>query len=100
MDGISQLYSDDFESMRVAMMSDAQRACVEDLRGFLSDVTLVIQREGPMRRIGPPANTVAKFMFLIGGEQSTLNTFADELVAQLCRLASIHNGHHAARSRT
>jgi uncharacterized protein (TIGR02118 family) len=84
-DGISQLYFDDVESMRVAMMSDAQRACIEDLREFLSHVTLVIQQEGPMRRFGDAPNAVSKFIFLMGGERPALATLVADLSLRLER---------------
>jgi uncharacterized protein (TIGR02118 family) len=84
-DGISQLYFDDVDSMGVAMMSDAQRACIEDLRSFLSDVTLVIQREGPMRRFGDAQGAVSKSMFLMGGESSALSELADDLFVRMER---------------
>ena len=41
-DGISQLWFDNVESMRVAMELAEQRACIEDIREFLSDVTILI----------------------------------------------------------
>ena len=51
-DGISQLWFDNVESMRVAMESAEQRACIEDVREFLSDVTILIQQEGERRQHG------------------------------------------------
>jgi uncharacterized protein (TIGR02118 family) len=86
-DGISQLYFDDVDAMRVAMMSDEQAACIEDLRSFLSHVTLVIQEEGNLRRIGNLANArpKSKAMFLMGGDRKNLSAFANELTDQFER---------------
>src|SRR4051812_5937947 len=45
-DGISQLWFDDVRAMREAMASAEQAACVEDIKGFLQEVTIVIQSPG------------------------------------------------------
>ena len=51
-DGISQLWFDDIDSMLVAMDSAEQRTCVGDLRLFLDRVTIVVQQQGDTRQHG------------------------------------------------
>ena len=45
-DGISQLWFDDVDSMAAAFVSPEQDACVADISGFLEKVTLAIQDPG------------------------------------------------------
>jgi uncharacterized protein (TIGR02118 family) len=80
-DGISQLWFDDVEAMRVAMESDEQRACVEDIRRFLSNVTILIQQEGEMRRCGAVGHVPVKFIYLLSGSETSLMALADGLCA-------------------
>src|SRR6476620_8333009 len=68
-DGISQLWFDNVESMRVAMESAEQRACVEDIREFLSDVTILI--------------LPVKFIYLLAGPEAAIKTMEDWLFADL-----------------
>src|ERR1700674_292923 len=53
-DGISQLWFDDVEATRQATASPEQAACVEDIRGFLDEVTIVIQSPGEWTQYGEP----------------------------------------------
>ena len=69
-DGISQLWFDDVETMRVAMESAEQRACIEDIREFLSDVTILIQQEGERRQHGDVDRLPVKFIHLLAGPGS------------------------------
>lgn len=68
-DGISQLYFDDVEAMRVSMASPEQDACIVDLRGFLSDVTILVQSIGEPIHSSPRADpALPKSMFLLRGD--------------------------------
>jgi len=82
-DGISQLWFDDIESMRVAMASPEQQACIEDIRGFLSDVTILIQQEGTLRRHGDAGGLPVKFIFLLAGSDAAIQAVAETLFADL-----------------
>lgn len=82
-DGISQLWFDDVESMRVAMASPEQQACIEDIRGFLSDVTILIQQEGVIRRHGDADQLPVKFIYLLEGSETAIRAVAETLFADL-----------------
>ncbi|MBD2750820.1 EthD family reductase [Microvirga sp. BT688] len=82
-DGISQLWFDDIESMRVAMDSAEQRACVEDLHTFLDGVTIVVQQEGDTWQHGDASRLPAKFVYLLGGPDAALKALDEELFAVL-----------------
>jgi uncharacterized protein (TIGR02118 family) len=82
-DGISQLWFDDVESMRIAMASSEQQACIEDIRGFLSDVTILVQQEGTIRRHGDAGGLPAKFIFLLAGSDAAIRAVAETLFADL-----------------
>jgi uncharacterized protein (TIGR02118 family) len=82
-DGISQLWFDDIESMRVAMDSAEQRACVEDFHKFLDGVTIVLQQEGDTRQHGNTSRLPAKFVYLLGGPDTALKALDEELFAVL-----------------
>ena len=82
-DGISQLYFEDVEAMRGAMDSAEQRACIEDIRGFLSDVTLLIQRQGELRWLGAPRSTDAKLIYLLSGRADRIERAVGSLHARL-----------------
>ena len=73
-DGISQLWFDNVESMRVAMESAEQRACIEDIREFLSDVTILIQQEGERRQHGDVDRLPVKFIYLLAGPEAAMKT--------------------------
>ena len=82
-DGISQLWFDDVASMRVAMASPEQQACIEDIRGFLSDVTILIQQEGALRRHGEADRLPVKFIYLLEGSETAIRAVAETLFADL-----------------
>jgi len=82
-DGMSQLWFDDVESMRVAMDSAEQRACVEDLHTFLDGVTIVVQQEGDARQHGNTSRLPAKFVYLLGGPDAALKALDEKLFAVL-----------------
>jgi uncharacterized protein (TIGR02118 family) len=88
-DGISQLWFDDVESMRVAMESAEQRACIEDIRGFLGDVTILVQQEGKTRQHGDVDRLPVKFVYLLAGPEDAIETTVDRLFADLA--ASLAN---------
>lgn len=82
-DGISQLYFEDVEAMRDAMASAEQRACIEDIRGFLSDVTLLIQQQGELRWLGAPRSTDLKLIYLLSGKADRIERAVESLYARL-----------------
>jgi uncharacterized protein (TIGR02118 family) len=82
-DGISQLWFDNIESMRVAMESAEQRACIEDIRGFLSDVTILIQQEGERRQHGNDDRLPVKFIYLVAASEGAMKTMEDRFFADL-----------------
>ena len=82
-DGISQLWFDNVESMRVAMESAEQRACIEDIREFLSDVTILIQQEGERRQHGEVDRLPVKFIYLLTGPEAAMKIMEDRLFADL-----------------
>jgi uncharacterized protein (TIGR02118 family) len=61
-DGISQLRFDTVADMAVGVESPEQHACIVDIRGFLSDVTLLIQEEGELKGGGPTAGGMSRSM--------------------------------------
>ena len=81
-DGISQLWFDNVESMRVAMES-AEQACIEDIREFLSDVTILIQQEGERRQHGDVDRLPVKFIYLLTGPEAAMKIMEDRLFADL-----------------
>src|SRR6476659_9919464 len=80
-DGISQLWFDNVESMRVAMVSAEQRACIEDIREFLSDVTILVQQEGKRRQHGDVDRLPVKFICLLAGPEAAMKIMEDRLFA-------------------
>ena len=82
-DGISQLWFDNVESMRVAMESAEQRACIEDIREFLSDATILIQQEGERRQHGEVDRLPVKFIYLLTGPEAAMKIMEDRLFADL-----------------
>ena len=82
-DGISQLWFDDVESMRVAMQSAEQRACIEDIREFLSDVTILVQQQGERRQHGDVDRLPVKFICLLAGSEAAMKTMEHRLFADL-----------------
>ncbi|MGO4317850.1 EthD family reductase [Agrobacterium sp. MCAB5] len=77
-DGISQLYFDDIEAMKISMASQEQQACIIDLRGFLSDVTLLIQEAGDFNTFGP-ATLPIKLLYLLHCNQSDVQELAGRI---------------------
>ncbi|WP_201834817.1 EthD family reductase [Microvirga zambiensis] len=82
-DGLSQLWFDDVEAMRVAMNSPEQQACIEDIRGFLSEVTLLIQQEGETRRHGADNRLPMKLIYLLAGSEAEIEAAVEALFAAL-----------------
>jgi uncharacterized protein (TIGR02118 family) len=82
-DGISQLWFDNVKSMRVAMESAEQRACIGDIREFRSDVTILIQQEGERRQHGDVNRLPVKFLYLLAGPEAVMKTTEDRLFADL-----------------
>ena len=81
-DGISQLWFDNVESMRVAMES-AEQACIEDIREFLSDVTILIQQEGERWQHGDVDRLPVKFVYLLAGPEAAMKIMEDRFFAAL-----------------
>jgi len=67
-DGISQLWFDDVAAMSQAMASPEQAACVEDIKGFLDHVTIVIQSPGDWSHFAQRLATRAKVMAVFAGD--------------------------------
>lgn len=78
-DGMSQLYFDDVESMNISMASPEQEACIVDLRGFLSDVTLLIQQAGDFHQFGNGADLCVKLLYLLHGEAASAEALAESI---------------------
>jgi uncharacterized protein (TIGR02118 family) len=82
-DGISQLYFDDVEAMKVAMASPEQAACIVDLRDFLSDVTLLIQRAGDVETFGPSRPLPIKLLYLLNCVPDAPNELAQRIISAM-----------------
>jgi uncharacterized protein (TIGR02118 family) len=84
-DGLSQLYFPDVPTMAKAMETPEQRACIEDIKGFLSEVTIVIQRRGKVLNLGDNPNRPlkAKLMAVLVGDPQDADAYASELAAAL-----------------
>jgi uncharacterized protein (TIGR02118 family) len=84
-DGLSQLYFPDVSTMAKSMETPEQRACVEDIKGFLSEVTIVIQRRGEVVNLGdnPSRPLKAKLMAVLVGDPQAAEAYASELTAAL-----------------
>ncbi len=78
-DGISQLRFDTVADMAAGMDSPEQHACVVDIQGFLSDVTILIQEEGKLNQIGHSASNGIKLMYLLRGDDGALTQLLDAL---------------------
>ena len=89
-DGLSQLYFPDIATMAAAMETPEQRACVEDIKGFLSEVTIVIQRRGEVVYLGECSSRAhdAKLMSVLIGDPRDADAYAFELAAELRRRES------------
>jgi uncharacterized protein (TIGR02118 family) len=71
-DGISQLRFDTVADMAAGMDSPEQHACIVDIQGFLSDVTILIQEEGELNQIGHSTPNGIKLMYLLRGNDAAL----------------------------
>jgi uncharacterized protein (TIGR02118 family) len=78
-DGLSQLWFDDVAAMDQAMATAEQRACVDDIKGFLSAVTIVIQQPGEWRHVGLRRPEAAKVMAVLAGDPAASASYADHL---------------------
>jgi hypothetical protein len=65
--------------MAAGMDSPEQHACVVDIQGFLSDVTILIQEEGKLNQIGHSASNGIKLMYLLRGDDGALTQLLDAL---------------------
>jgi len=61
------------------MASLEQRLCIDDIKGFLSAVTIVIQRPGPWIHVGTGAARQAKVMAVLVGDPAASSSYADHL---------------------
>lgn len=78
-DGISQLWFDDVAAMRQAMASPEQAACVEDIKGFLEQVTVAIQSPGQWTHFGERLVTRSKVMAVYAGDPGHAAAFSSGL---------------------
>ena len=78
-DGISQLWFDDVAAMSQAMASPEQAACVEDIKGFLDQVTIVIQSPGHWSHFGEQLATRAKVMAVLAGDPGDTASYQGRL---------------------
>jgi uncharacterized protein (TIGR02118 family) len=85
-DGISQLRFDTVADMAVGMESPEQHACIVDIRGFLSDVTILIQEEGELKGLGHSAAGGRKLMYLIKGHDGALEKLQEALTEILASI--------------
>ena len=84
-DGISQLWFDDVDAMTAGMTSPENDACIADIAGFLSRVTLAIQDPGAW--IGAGARSVggAKIMAVYAGVETALPRVQREIADAVAR---------------
>lgn len=78
-DGISQLRFDSPADMAAAMDSSEQHACIVDIKGFLSAVTILIQEEGKLSQFGHATTNGIKLMYLLRGSDEALARLLDAL---------------------
>jgi uncharacterized protein (TIGR02118 family) len=78
-DGISQLRFNTVADMAAGMDSPEQHACIVDIQGFLSDVTILIQEEGELNQIGHSTPNGIKLMYLLRGNDAALTQLLDAL---------------------
>jgi uncharacterized protein (TIGR02118 family) len=78
-DGISQLRFETVADMAVGMESPEQHACVVDIRGFLSGVTILIQEEGRLKQFGKAMSNGRKLMYLVRGDGGALDRLEEAL---------------------
>ncbi len=65
------------------MESAEQRACIEDIRGFLANVTILVQQEGETRRHGDVDRLPVKYLYLLAGPEAAMRTIGDTLLTIL-----------------
>jgi uncharacterized protein (TIGR02118 family) len=87
-DGISQLWFDDVAAMDQAMASAEQQACVDDIKVFLSAVSIVVQQPGEWRHFGVRAWERAKVMAVLVGAPAASSSYADNLRESLAQTVS------------
>src|SRR5262249_6953663 len=80
-DGISQLWFDSVNAMNDAMRSVEQQLCVEDIKGFLSAVTIVVQQPGEWTYFGEAPPTQQKVVAVLAGSLGAGRSYADHLRA-------------------
>jgi len=89
-DGVSQLWFDDVAAMDQAMASAEQRACVDDIKAFLSAVSIVIQQPGTWSHFGARASRGAKVMAVLLGDPAASASYAAHLRESFAR--TVPNG--------
>jgi uncharacterized protein (TIGR02118 family) len=87
-DGISQLRFDTLADMAAGMDSPEQRACIVDIQGFLSGVTILIQEEGKLNQFGDSTSNGIKLMYLLRGDDGPLA----QLLGALSKVLSASGG--------
>jgi hypothetical protein len=65
--------------MAAGIDSPEQHACIVDIQGFLSDVTILIQEEGELNQIGHSTPNGIKLMYLLRGNDAALTQLLDAL---------------------
>jgi len=78
-DGISQLRFDSPADMAAAMDSPEQHACIVDIQGFLSAVTILIEEEGKLHQFGHATTNGIKLMYLLRGGNGAVAQLLDAL---------------------
>jgi len=86
-DGISQLWFDDIPAMIRAMASTEQQACVDDIKGFLSHVTIVVQQPGEIFGFGVQEAESIKLMLVLTGDPIVSERYSDSLGQSLRKFA-------------
>ncbi len=80
-DGISQLWFDDFEAMSEGTASPEQQACIDDISGFLAGVTLAIQKPGAWRRGASRRGFKTIFIFAGDRDPAEVEALFGEVIA-------------------
>lgn len=78
-DGISQLWFDDVDAMTTGMASPENDACIADIAGFLSRVTLAIQDSAAWVVTKGPRATGAKVMAVYSGDTTAFQRVEREI---------------------
>jgi len=85
-DGISQLWFDDVAAMTQAMASPEQEACVVDIKGFLDEVTIVVQRPGTWAHFGTRDPQSLKVMAVLANHLGISADYTATLHERFARL--------------